>query len=227
MGSARRRVTTTPLSPSSDVIFQDEWDMATVNDSLIQCDTPKPCTISLKQTVPSDKVGSFREWQTGILAANKQSPGFQGATVIEETQESTFTVIVILRYDSPKNARIWNESSTRKHHLSALEAIIGTDKASSAQISFEPDVPRFVNVLSKGRKQTFWNNRRMWFCIWAQVFSLVELYEWLLPYALGEAWEGVGLHLKLALSTALTTLTIDLVTMRFVVRIAKYVGFLY
>ena len=201
--------------------------MATVNDSLIADDTPRPCTISLKQTVPSDKVEAFKEWQAGILAAHKETPGFQGATLIEETQDRDNVFLVILRYDSPQNAKLWNESSARTAHLAALETITGHSVSSSAQISFSPDTPTFFNVLRKGRKQKsgFWNNRRMWFCIWAQVFSLVELYHWLLPYALGEAWGGFGLHLKLAISTALTTLTIDLITMRFVMKFAKYVGF--
>ena len=65
----------------------------------------------------------------------------------------------------------------------------------------------------------------VWFCIWLQVFSLVEFFSYLLPMVLGPYYGKLHLHLMLLLSTFLTTLTIDLVTMRFVITFAKFVGF--
>jgi hypothetical protein len=117
--------------------------------------------------------------------------------------------------------------SQRKVHIEALGKLLGT-KSSSAQISFNPDLPRFSNLLTRKQgKTSFWNNRRIWFLIWVQVFAFVELYSYLLPLVFGGYWdEAVHFHLKLTISTFLSTLSIDLVSMGHVMRLARRVGFI-
>ncbi|GMH48493.1 hypothetical protein TrRE_jg5800, partial [Triparma retinervis] len=62
---------------------------------------------------------------------------------------------------------------------------------------------------------------------WVQVFAFVELYSYLLPLAFGRYWdEAVHFHLKLTISTFLSTLSIDLVSMGHVMRLARMVGFI-
>ncbi|GMI35948.1 hypothetical protein TrRE_jg12516, partial [Triparma retinervis] len=76
------------------------------------------------------------------------------------------------------------------------------------------DMDDITDTLLGRKESSFWNNRRIWFLIWVQVFAFVELYSYLLPLALGSYWdEAVHFHLKLTISTFLSTLSIDLVSM--------------
>jgi antibiotic biosynthesis monooxygenase (ABM) superfamily enzyme len=194
---------------------------------------PRGVTVSLRQKVPKANQAGYEIWQQGILNANKVMPGFLGATIVKETQESdSYTIfLVIIKYDSVANANAWNKSATRKEWIDKLQDSTGEIHTGRAVLSFD-EYPSFIDVFrpDSDPKHTWWSNffekRRLWFLIFFQVYVLVVVYNWLIPAVFGQHWMSLHFQLQIFLSVLLTTLTIDLLTMDVTMATAKMVGFI-
>ena len=199
---------------------------------------PRAVWVSLTQRIKSSAYDEFLTWQRDILAANKSQGGFLGATIIEEKSidnEDETIFITIIKFVSFQTAQLWNLSSERENYMKQLQAITGSKDKMPAQIAID-EIPIFANVFGAGkrddgRKGGFWFKRRMWLLIWLQVFGMVYLFSWLIPLILKKAnlddnWEKLPGPVKMGIDTMLTTLSIDLLTMRLVVGFCRWIKFI-
>ena len=205
-------------------------DIVTENNALLTDDGPKPVTVSLKQTIKTEHLDAYVEWQNGILNANKIMPGFVGATIVTETGDDACNYIVFIRYESVLAAQAWNTSELRAIWISKLRAITGESTTGQAQVAFD-EYPSFTDIFNtKEKKQSRWKtfgeNRRVWLLIFLQVFGLVELYTFLIPVVFGEHWTSLHFHAQMALSVMATTLTMDLVTIPIIFGLSMRCGFI-
>ena len=85
----------------------------------------------------------------------------------------------------------------RQSWLDKLDAVginCLADGSGPAKVDFS-EFPLFTGLMSVHQAQP--KRYRMWLLIWLQVYSLVELYEVILPAVLGGAgWDDLNLHLK-------------------------------
>ena len=139
--------------------------------------------------------------------------------------------MVIIRYSSIQTAQAWNGSELRAEWISRLRDVTGEVTTGAATTSFDT-YPTFTNVFnsssssSKSKWSAFWVARRTWLLIWLQVYSLVQVFGYLLPLVLGRTWENLPPLVKLFIDTGCTTLAMDLVAMPIVFGLAKRVGFI-
>jgi len=237
-------------SSISNVAQPDGWDMSSAvaeRASLLsdagEAGTPSPVTVTIKNMVKAEKVKEHEEWQAGILSAHEKMEGFLGMTMLNETSDDrggstgALLYIVIIKYSSVSTATAWNESPVRLEWLEKLRKITGEANTGQAQIAFEAH-PKFANigglgVLGGGQGQkgeSWWNNflekRRVWFLIWIQVYILVELFSFLLPFLFSTRWTELHPSASKFLATMCTTIAMDVVTVPIVFRAARRAGFI-
>lgn len=186
-----------------------------------------PVTVTIQQRVENAKVEAFLEWTKGITSANEEFDGFISTTVLREPldDETEQLFVTIIKYSNFSSARRWNQSTERKEWLSKLEDIgIGSPAKSPAKIDFS-GFPVFTGLMSfRTASPPRW---RMWLLIWLQVYSLVELFEVILPCLFGaNTWGDLNLHLKLLLGTFCTTVTIEYMTHKPLCWLSTRIGFL-
>ena len=201
------------------------------NNDLLQARTDSdggpPVTVTIQQRVGLEQVEAFLEWTKGITSANEQFDGFISTTVLREplSDGGGELFITIIKYLNFASARRWNQSAERKAWLEKLEDMgIRSPAKSPATMDFS-GFPVFSGLL---RHQAAAPPRwRMWLLIWFQVYSLVELYEVVLPVLFSaDRWSELNLHLKFLLGTFCTTVTIEYITHKPVCWLATQIGFL-
>ncbi len=185
-------------------------------------------TVTIQQRVDRAQVEAFLEWTKGITSANEQFDGFISTTVLREPFDDSGgeLFITIIKYSNFASARRWNQSPERKAWLTKLEAIgIKSPATSPATMDFS-GFPVFTGLISLGGA-TGLPRWRMWLLIWIQVYSLVEVYEVILPLLFSaDRWTDLNLHLKFLLGTFCTTVTIEYLTHKPICWLATKVGFL-
>ena len=187
-----------------------------------------PVTVTIQQRVGRAHVEAFLEWTKGITSANEQFDGFISTTVLREPfDDGTGELfITIIKYSNFSSARRWNQSPERKAWLAKLEAIgIESPATSPATMDFS-GFPVFTGLVSLGATSP--PRWRIWLLIWIQVYSLVELYEVILPLLFGaRLWADLNLHLKFLVGTFCTTVTIEYLTHKPICWLStKVLGFL-
>jgi antibiotic biosynthesis monooxygenase (ABM) superfamily enzyme len=220
---------------------REGWDMQSVelspetsrylgaNLEMEPADAGPPVTVTIRQRVPAAKVESYLTWQQGIIAANREFPGFTNAALLRENLPDDHSIfVVILSYENFRAAEAWNVSDERKRWLELLDA--ADFCPGPATIAFDDGaqgVPVFsfsAGVLGvAGQDVPRW---RAWLLVWIQVYTLVEFFEWLLPLLLGSKWGDLDLHLKFLFSTFCTTVTIEWMTFKPVGWLAQLLRFL-
>ena len=110
-----------------------------------------------------------------------------------------------------------------------FEDLFGGDFDTDAYGTHEHVTAGNGNDDGKDKKGDGWKKfqirMKMWSLIWIQVFVLVEFYSvWLLPNFFPNYME-MELHLQVAFSTALSTLTIEFVTYRPLMWLSKKIRY--
>ena len=206
-----------------------------------------PITVKLTDYIESEQEEEYLIWQKGISNAMEDVAGQEnvGCILLKETLSDKGGLIrymVLFRFRNRESASLWHKSATRRewlqkladsnfHHPNHPQHFSSTDSSYHPIPIFDvtepiPDDVSFTS--SQQQSSTLRPQRwRTMILVWIQVYVLVEFYGMLLPIVFGDpVWGSIDFHLQLIISTAMTTLTIELVTMQIFVKFARCVKFL-
>ena len=79
-----------------------------------------PVTIIIKHQTKPGREKEFRCWLKGINAAAMRFSGFMGVEVIEPRNPTHLEYVIIVRFDTYANLKIWHDSDVRRKYLDDL-----------------------------------------------------------------------------------------------------------
>ena len=198
-----------------------------------------PLTVKLTDYIEPEQEKEYLTWQKGISTAMEEtvSQDNVGSILLKEAlTDGRLRFVILFRFRNRESAAQWHTSSTRREWLKKLTNSSfhrPNDPAhfTMSDSSYNPvpifdvtqPIPDDVSFTAQPRPQRW----RTAFLVWLQVYALVELFGVLLPLIFGHTtWGSIHFHLQLIISTAITTLTIEVFTMQLFVKTARVLGFL-
>ena len=199
-----------------------------------------PITVKLTDYIEQDQEDEYLTWQRGISNAMEETVGKDnvGSILLKEViqNDGRLRFVVLFRFRNRESAAEWHKSTVRREWLKRLTDSTFHRRNDPAHFtmsdsSYNPipifdvthPIPDDVSFTAQARPQRW----RTAFLVWLQVYLLVELFGFLLPVVVGHAnWFSINFHLQLVIGTAITTLTIETITMRIFVNGARLIGFL-
>jgi antibiotic biosynthesis monooxygenase (ABM) superfamily enzyme len=196
-----------------------------------------PLTVKLTDFIEAQQEEEYLTWQRGIGLAMERSVGTPDVASIllrEALSDGHLRFVVLFRFRNRRAAAMWHSCEERllwlgKLKESSFHKSQESKSSSSSSSSSSSPIPMFdvtqneMEPFSSKPRPQYW---RTAFLVWIQVFLLVEFYGLVLPLVFGRTWYSISFHLQLVAGTALTTLTIERVTMQLVIKFARMIRFL-
>jgi len=214
---------------NDDEELKDRWQILTARGAEAEVENPvqddsAPLSVSLTDVVEIEKVEAYMTWQFGIASSMEAFVG-RGAvatTLLREpvpNEPARLRFTSIFRFARLGDAVLWRASEQRREWIAKL-ATLGIDGGRALQS--QDAIPVFDMPPATGARQRL----RLCALVWMQVYVLCEVFAVVMPFVFGDAWDGMGFHLQLAVGTGAVSLVIEYATMRTVSVAARRVGFL-
>lgn len=86
-------------------------------------DNPGSVTVIISHKIKREHETDFKVWLRGINQEASRYQGYMGVQVVEPHSQSDREYVIIVRFDSYENLKIWNESNIRKKYLEKLSEL--------------------------------------------------------------------------------------------------------
>lgn len=169
-------------------------------------------TVSISRRVKPGLEAQYEAWISGVIEAASTYPGHLGTNVLRPGPATDHEYVLIYRFDTYSNCRIWEQSALRSQWLEKLVGMVEGDPVTrrGTGLEFWFDLPELP-------VQTHPSPHKMALVLITVVFSLVLL----LNVALGPWLEGMALWQRILTIVVLQVLLMTYLVMPRVTRLLK------